>query len=549
MLFAALRADSTAADRARELVSSLADDLGAAAFRVDALEELFGEDGGVDVSAALRRGHRAPALARLDALDRLDLEAGAAGRGPLATLARLFVLGSGAPAAAVEQALPALGLAGAVELGILSAPDDGIVRANLDLRPYAFEDVVGRGEWWIASDLGELAVGGALREDHVLGVGGASLTLAGLLLQRPAERVLDLGTGSGILALHASREAAHVVATDISERALDIAAFNFALNGIGSVELRHGSLYDPVADEQFDRIVSNPPFVITPRAEGVPAYEYRDGGLEGDALVESVLRGIAGRLRVGGIAQLLGNWEYRDGVPGLDRVRGWLEDSGLEYWIVEREQQDPSEYAETWIRDGGTRPGTAEFEALHHAWIADFARRGVTGVGFGYVLLRRRADGSEPRLRRLEKRHGPLGDNPAGVGAHLDACLSAWDALDGIDRDALARTRFRVGGDVTEERHHWPGAEDPTVILLHQGGGFGRVLQADTALAAFVGACDGELPAGLIVGAIATLAGVDEQELWDDLAPRLPDLALDGILMPNLDPNDAPGGLTVPLHE
>ena len=36
--------------------------------------------------------------------------------------------------------------------------------------------------------------------------------------------------------------------------------------------------FAPVAEERFDYIVSNPPFVITPRRVGVPTYEYRDGG-------------------------------------------------------------------------------------------------------------------------------------------------------------------------------------------------------------------------------------------------------------------------------
>ncbi|MFX7756163.1 hypothetical protein ABTJ91_20940, partial [Acinetobacter baumannii] len=77
--------------------------------------------------------------------------------------------------------------------------------------------------------------------------------------------------------------------------------------------------------ETFDRVASNPPFVITPRVAGVPAYEYRDGGLEGDALVASVIAGVGAHLEPGGVAQSLGNWEYRNGESGLDRVRGWVD--------------------------------------------------------------------------------------------------------------------------------------------------------------------------------------------------------------------------------
>src|SRR5699024_12333272 len=96
-----------------------------------------------------------------------------------------------------------------------------------------------------------------------LGVGGASLTLARITPRTRVGRVLDLGCGGGIQALHAARHAEHVVATDLSERALAVAAFNAALNGI-EVELRQGSLLEPVAGARLGPIVPNPPFVITP---------------------------------------------------------------------------------------------------------------------------------------------------------------------------------------------------------------------------------------------------------------------------------------------
>ncbi|HAN25069.1 MAG TPA: SAM-dependent methyltransferase, partial [Microbacterium ginsengisoli] len=137
--------------------------------------------------------------------------------------------------------------------------------------------------------------------------------------------------------------------------ALRFAALNAALAGDAAVELREGSLFEPVAGEQFDRVVSNPPFVITPRVAGVPAYEYRDAGFAGDDLVAAVVRGVGEVLTPGGVAQLLGNWEYRDGEDGLERVQAWVAASPvpLDAWIVEREQLDPLAYAQLWVRDGG----------------------------------------------------------------------------------------------------------------------------------------------------------------------------------------------------
>ena len=525
--------------RTSALLERLRADLEAAAFTVDALEGLWG----ADAASALHRGEHVPARRVLDAR-----RAGHGASADLATLAELFVLGLPVPRREAAHALPALGVDGAVELGLLGpAQAHGSVagasmRALLDLRPYAFADAGGEGHWWILSDLGEVALGHALGEQHVLGIGGASRTLAGLMLQTPARRVLDLGTGCGIQAMHASRFAREVVATDISKRALAIARLNVELNGIEGVEFRLGSLFEPVEGERFDRIVSNPPFVITPRAAGVPEYEYRDGGLIGDAIVEAVMRGAEEHLAPGGIAQLLGNWEYRGGGDrgddALDRVGDWA--GALEHWIVEREVQRVTEYAETWIRDGGTRPGTAEFDRLYDAWLDDFARRGVREIGFGYVLLRRPDAAATPTatrmpstvtpLARIERLHGTVGGGGA-LGSHLAACLAAHDRQAGWSDDELAAARLTVAGDVTEERHYWPGDEDPTVMLLRQGGGFGRVMSLDTGLAALVGACDGELTVGSIVAAIAELLDVDVAALAADLLPAVRTLIDDGMLL------------------
>jgi methylase of polypeptide subunit release factors len=508
-------ADATVTDALRR-------DLTDAGFTVERVDALWG----AEAAASLHRGSRVAALRAL----------GARGTTPLSTLATLFVLGLPVPRADADAAFPAAGVTAVAAAGLVRIDADSVT-PTVDLRPYAFVDDLGAGSWWIVSDLGELALGTALGEEHVLGIGGATTTLSGLQVPVPARRVLDLGTGCGIQAMHARRFADEVVATDISRRALEIARFNAQLNGIDGIEFRLGSLFEPVAGERFDRIVSNPPFVITPRSEGVPAYEYRDGGMVGDALVETVLTGLGDHLEPGGTAQLLGNWEYHWGTDGLDRVRSWFERAdadgpGLDAWVVERERQDPTAYAETWIRDGGTKPGTAEFDRLVGAWLDDFADRRVTGVGFGYVVVRKPESGGAAHLRRFERVPETLGSNPAGLGATVARVLDAAAWLAAHDDVALAAAHLAVAGDVTEERYYWPGNDDPTVMTLVQGGGLGRRVDADTALAAFVGACDGELSVAAIVGALAQITGVDEQALAADLLPAARDLVLDGLLVP-----------------
>lgn len=499
------------------LCAALATDLDLADFRSEPLRRLWGEE----ADDALARGLREPILRAISGDD-----------GVLATLGRLFVLGMPQPRDAVAAALTQLGVDGLERLG-LAVTDEDSVRPTALLRPQSFVDADGIGEWWIASDLDEVALDGALPADHVLGVGGASRTLAEIVMPIEVDRALDLGTGCGIQALLVARHAASVVATDISARALAYAELNALLNGVHNIDFRQGSMFEPVEGEAFDLVVSNPPFVITPRVEGVPAYEYRDGGLVGDALVEQFVRTAPAYLTAGGVAQLLGNWESRASSSpaperarrgeeqGLDRLSSWVPDD-IDLWAIQREELSPLGYAELWIRDGGITPRDPAFTALLTAWLDDFAARGVTAVGFGYVLLRRPATNGE-RLRRVERMPQPV----SNVGGALRHGLAAFDLI--ADR-GLPDTLV-TAADVTEARHLLPGNDDPSVIELRQGGGFGRTIAVDPALAAFVGACDGELTVVQIVAALADLFEVPLADLWADIEPRIRQLVLDGLLL------------------
>lgn len=512
-------------------IALLRQDLAEAGYAVDVVEALLGPL----ASAALHREQPVPArrlLARL-AEERDD--------SPHATLVRLFLLGQPVTRSELDAALPASGTDALEALGITASSGqrrDDHVLARLDLRPHAAEacDASGRRtttDWWVVSDLGEIATGEALDEDHVLGVGGASATLAGATMRRPVGRALDLGTGCGVQALHASQHARQVVATDVSARALRMADLTLRLSGVpdGLVELREGDLLDPVRGQRFDLVVSNPPFVITPRHTDVPTFQYRDGGLCGDEVVRRVVTGVGRHLEPGGVAQLLGNWEVPCGATWQQVVTGWLDQASeelgeqLDAWVVQREVQDPAQYAETWIRDGGLSSGP-QYEGMYRAWLDDLESRQVEQVGLGLVTLRRPGPGTRP-LRRVEEVTTPAA---GGLGAHLGACLSAHDALPA--GEDLLTACLRVAPDVTELRHHRPGEADPSVIELRQGGGFGRVVRVGTAVAAVVGASDGELAVGQATGAVAHLLGTDPGGVAAEVLPVLRDLVLDGFLAP-----------------
>ncbi len=495
-----------------EQAASLRADLSESGWGVEAVATLLGEA----ADAALRREIRLPALRSV----RAALAAGA-DSSPVAVLTALFMLGEPVLATVLDAALPRTGAAGAAVIGLVGEPDEaGYVRARVDLRPHDAVDDAGEIRWWVASDLGELVTGRALAPDHVLGIGGAGLTLAGLTPRTRVRSALDLGCGCGIQTLYLLRHAEHVVATDISERALAFTAFNAALAGVcvmgdpdagsggggGRLELLRGSLLEPVAGRRFDLIASNPPFVLTPpavREAGLPLMEYRDAG--GPVLPELVA-GLREHLEPGAAAVMLGNWEHRGADSWREAVATWIPE-GLDGWVIEREVQDPVEYATMWLRDGGlTSERDAEgFDAALGAWIDDFEVRGVQGVGFGYLIVHRPLRPRDP-WRLLEE----VTTSGQGVlGHHVAEVLEVRERLAGLDDDAVADLRPVLAPDVTEERHLIPGAAEPTVILLRQGGGLGRTIRASTVVAALAGVADGELSVGQIASAVVALTGED----------------------------------------
>lgn len=129
---------------------------------------------------------------------------------------------------------------------------------------------------YLVSDHGTLINPDVLDGDFVLGLGGAGRTLVSLTPRDQVSVSADIGTGCGIQALLLARHSDRVIATDISERALHLTGLSAELNGVGNIELRAGSMLEPL-HEQVDLLVSNPPFVITPRTN-VTTFEYRDAG-------------------------------------------------------------------------------------------------------------------------------------------------------------------------------------------------------------------------------------------------------------------------------
>ncbi|BAR58703.1 ribosomal protein L3 glutamine methyltransferase [Bradyrhizobium diazoefficiens] len=137
---------------------------------------------------------------------------------------------------------------------------------------------------------------GELLDSHFGGDGEA-----GSLIDDPAavERVLDLCTGSGCLAILAAYHFpnATVDAVDISKSALEVAARNVGEHGLDErVTLHRGDLFAPLGDNRYDLIITNPPYVdaegmaaLPPECRAEPKLAF-DGGVDGLDVVRRILR-------------------------------------------------------------------------------------------------------------------------------------------------------------------------------------------------------------------------------------------------------------------
>ncbi|GAA1192290.1 N5-glutamine methyltransferase family protein [Brevibacterium paucivorans] len=495
------------------------------------LRELWG----ADIDDALTRNNAAPA--RWFLTGRTD---------PLSVLANLFVCAATMDAEVVRTSLGTHLFDSAAATGAL-LERAGTVHAPFALRaievPPGLSDPADEpapdstpDHIWLFSDHGTLTRDEPVNGDFVLGVGGAGRTLLNITPRTLVHTALDLGTGCGIQAIALARHCDHVIATDISPRALAFTRANATLNGAHNIETRQGSLFEPTP-EQFDLIVSNPPFVITPQGH-TTTLEYRDGGHTGDQLMRTLLTQLPDHLPTSGTACLLGNWEITPAInedpanptDPTEAPTNWVPNT-VDISVIEREQLTPAHYAETWIRDGGVVPGSPRWNADTAAWLDDFASRGVTRIAFGWIQVRARATGAP--IRHFESRPGPLGANPGGIAQFLDVRFDLIQWLNQADDNELLDTAFIRNEGVVEHRHFTPGDESPTTITIEVGTGFAREMTVDTAFAGCIGVADGSLTLRAVAHALAQLLDVEPDMLTSQLVAQVRDAVVSGILYPN----------------
>ncbi|MGW2046489.1 HemK2/MTQ2 family protein methyltransferase [Streptomyces sp. NPDC001858] len=171
--------------------------------------------------------------------------------------------------------------------------------------------------------------------------------------------VLDLGTGSGLLAVEAARLGGRVTAVDISWRALAATRLNALLNG-QTLRVRHGDLATAVSGHRFDLVIANPPYVPAPGTTPVrgPARAW-DAGRDGRLLIDRICDTAPSVLRPTGSLLIV-----HSHLCGIDTTLNRLEEDGFRAEVVDRASLPFGRVLRSrldWLREQGlTAGGTTE---------------------------------------------------------------------------------------------------------------------------------------------------------------------------------------------
>ena len=437
----------------------------------------------------------------------------------LSTLLRVFLVEVPIELGHFRRAVAPMEPADWANLGLVTL-DGTTVRAAVTLRA--------SGKLVIAHDC-SMPEGGK-RSDYVLGVTGATLTLCGLTVRRPSRRTLDLGAGSGFQALTAATHSEQVVGTDRNSRAIAIARFNALLNGTTNVDFVTGDLFEPVSGHQFDLIVSNPPFVISPENRLL----YRDSGLRGDEICERIVRAGPRHLAEGGYLQVLCNWVHDPGDGWRERLLGWIDGSGCDAQIIHNGTKMIDVYANHWLRQAEISTEGSFTEAFHR-WIDYYEQLGIEVVGLGLITLRRRSASTNwVRFETDRQRNHP-------DGMAILAMFAAQDLLERTGKDPrnLLELKLRCRPELRVLQRLEP-ADSGWVVANAQcllGKDLEFVGRLDQAAFHLLTLCRGHQPLSAVLAQVAARTG----KSLDEILPASLDLVQSLINQGFLWPVDQPG--------
>jgi hypothetical protein len=432
---------------------------------------------------------------------------------PLDVLVRLLLLGATVGADEFAAAIAPAEPEDWRRLGLVEIGPNG-VRALLAILP--FQDIR------IAAD--QPAAPGSRRPEFVMGTSASTVALAQMTIRRPVDRALDMACGSGVHALLAASHAKTVVGIDLNARAVNLARFNAAINGMGHVTFEEGDFFGPVEGQRFDLIVANPPFVISPETD----YLFRDAGRRGDEVSAWLARTMPTYLNEGGFAQMMCNWAISKGQGPSDRLAAWVEGIGCDSWMIRLGTSPIDVYTTDWLEaEVGANLELARVK--FDRWMSYFTELGIEAIGYGMLTLRRR-EGANPWLR--------FDDSPSTNGSCGPDILRGFALRDFLtdharDEDLLA-VRLRLNPQVRWEQHLKPTAESWEVlsgrVRLASGLGFAGAI--DPAGFELLNRSRGNLTLAEVLTEVAAAVDADLEEVRPGFLEVARGLIEQGFLFP-----------------
>ncbi len=426
----------------------------------------------------------------------------------LAALVKLLALGRPLAVAQARTALAPVALEDVQATGLVTREGDEVIA---DYRLVPLEGLL------LASDAGP--------PQQRQGVGPftrPSLTLSRLTPRGRRRSMLDLGTGSGILALLGAAHCDQVTAIDINPRALMFAGFNARLNDVHNIELIEGDWLEPVDQRSFDLLVSNPPYLVSPDDE----FTYRDSGMPGGALTERLCQATPGHLDPDGLAILLCSWPHASEDDWAAAPSSWVAETGCDALVLCYETLDPLDYAVSWNVPPLRYLDPASLRQTVARWLAYYKTTGTGAISFGAVVLRRGS--GTPWVSAVKAGSAP-GDL---AGQQLLRLFSGQDLIHALDDRALLERRFSLpeGINVSQrfQRRQTGFVARPAMVELADGLGVSASVDPDALEVLF--ACDGQRTLSEIVRRIAERRAFDVAALAQIAAGAAREMLAHGVL-------------------
>jgi hypothetical protein len=295
----------------------------------------------------------------------------------LNVLIRWFVIGEEVPQQAAKQVIPPDILQLLGDCGLLNSAE-GNFACPVMFAPFE--------QYWIATDTYS-RLSRSVGEDDVLMVNTTTLILLNVAIRTPCRTLLDLGTGCGVVAMVAGQFAEHVTGTDLTNRAGNFARFNAWLNEISNVEIVTGDLFQPVSERRFDRILSNPPFYVTPSSRRI----FAENPMELDGFCRNLVKQAPAHLEEGGFLQMLCEWPEIEGQPWEERLGEWFQGTGCDAIVWEGATYDPIPYVRARLPIATASAGQEADCRRFEEWVEYYKTRKVKALHAGFLTMRRRS--------------------------------------------------------------------------------------------------------------------------------------------------------------